>query len=84
VEGGISEITGSIRKPELLKRCVTINQIENYGDSVYRAALAELFDKPNDIALVVKWREIYQKMEATIDGCEDIANILEGIALKYA
>jgi uncharacterized protein len=83
VEGGISEITTHISKPELLKRSVTINQIENYGDAVYRAALVEIFDKPDDLSLVVKWREIYKLMESTTDECEDIADILEGIALKY-
>jgi uncharacterized protein len=83
VEKGVSEITGNIRKPDLLKRCVTINQIENSGDVVFRAALAELFDKPDDIALIVKWREIYKHMETAIDRCEDFADVLEGIAIKY-
>jgi uncharacterized protein len=84
VEGSVSEIKSKINQPDVLKRCVTINQIENSGDVVYRAALAELFDKPNDISLIVKWREIYKHMESTIDGCEDFANILESIAMKYA
>jgi uncharacterized protein Yka (UPF0111/DUF47 family) len=83
VEGGVSEMSSQIRKSKLLKRCATINQIEHSGDSIYRAALAELFAEPNDMATVVKWREVYQKMESTIDGCEDFADALEGIALKY-
>jgi len=83
VEGGISEINTRIRKPELLTRCVTINQIENYGDAVYRAALSELFTCPNDMIFVVKWREIFKKMESIVDGCENVADILEGIVLKY-
>jgi len=85
VKEGVSEISNSMHHSEVLKkRCVTINQIENSGDEVYRKALAELFVQPNDIAAVVKWREIYKKMESTIDGCEAFANILEGIAIKYA
>jgi len=51
---------------------------------VYRSAMAELFDDSADIAGVIKWREIYNHMECVIDRCEDIANILEGVALKYA
>ena len=74
VQGGLSEI---------LKRCVTINQIENSGDVVYHTALVELFIQPNDMASIVKWREIYKKMESAIDGCEVFADILEGIAIKY-
>jgi predicted phosphate transport protein (TIGR00153 family) len=82
VQGGISEINGTIRQAELLKRFMAINQIENAGDVVYRTALVELFDHSTDMVSVVKWREIFQKMENTIDGCEDVANILEGIAIK--
>ncbi len=84
VEGGISEIKGKISQPEIFKRSMAINQIENSGDAVYRAALVELFICPKDMASVVKWREIYKKMESAIDGCETIANILEGFAAKYA
>jgi uncharacterized protein Yka (UPF0111/DUF47 family) len=62
---------------------MTINQIENSGDKVHRAALAELFDHPSDMSFMVKWREAYKQMEATLDGCEDFADILEGIAIKY-
>jgi predicted phosphate transport protein (TIGR00153 family) len=86
VAGGVSEVSSSrIRHPEdILKRCVTINQIENAGDVVYRAALAELFAQPNDMAFVVKWREIYKNMKSAISGCEACADVLEGIAAKYA
>lgn len=79
----VSEINVRINQPELLKRCVNINQLENTGDAVYRAALVELFANPADMASIVKWREIYQNMESTINGCETVADILEGIAIKY-
>jgi uncharacterized protein Yka (UPF0111/DUF47 family) len=36
------------------------------------------------MAFIIKWREIYEYMESAIDSCEDIANVLEGVALKYA
>jgi uncharacterized protein Yka (UPF0111/DUF47 family) len=61
-----------------------INRLENVGDSVYRSALAELFVNSPDFAYLIKWREIYEDIESAIDKCEDIANILEGIVLKYA
>ncbi len=83
VEGGIQEVRGKINQSDLLKRSMTINQIENSGDEVYRSALVELFINPSDMAAVVKWREIYRKMESAIDGCEVFADILEGIAAKY-
>jgi uncharacterized protein len=84
VQGGVSEIKSSICQPEILKRCVAIHNIENSGDMVYRAALVDLFAHPNDMVFIVKWREIYEKMEATLDGCEVCADIMEGIAIKYA
>ena len=84
VEKGVSEIHGRIDRDKLLKLCVEINRLENVGDSVYRSALAELFVKSEDFAYLIKWREIYEHIETAIDRCEDIANILEGVALKYA
>lgn len=84
VEKGVAEIHDRIDRDTLLKRSMEINRLENVGDSVYRAALAELFVNSPDFAYLMKWREIYEDVESAIDKCEDIANILEGIALKYA
>jgi predicted phosphate transport protein (TIGR00153 family) len=84
VEKGVSEIHDRIDRDKLLKRCVEINRLENVGDSVYRAALAELFVSSTDYAHLIKWREIYEDIETAIDRCEDVANVLEGVALKYA
>jgi uncharacterized protein len=84
VEKGVAEIHERIDRDKLLKRSMEINRLENVGDSVYRSALAELFVNSPDFAYLMKWREIYEYVESAIDKCEDIANILEGIALKYA
>ncbi len=84
VEKAVSEVHDRNGRKQLLKRCVEINRLENTGDSVYRSAMAELFDDSTDVASMIKWREIYDHMESVIDRCEDIANILEGVAIKYA
>jgi predicted phosphate transport protein (TIGR00153 family) len=84
VEKAVSEMHDRIRRKQLLKRCVEINRLENLGDIVYRSAMAELFDDSANYATLIKWREIYNHMESVIDRCEDIANILEGVAIKYA
>ena len=84
VEKAVSEVHDHINREKLLKRCMEINRLENDGDSIYRAALAELFSDSTDTASLIKWREIYEHMETAIDRCEDIANVLEGVALKYA
>ncbi|MEE8318126.1 MAG: DUF47 family protein, partial [Dehalococcoidales bacterium] len=80
-------VTGLRRHSELKKildRCIEINRLENMADRVFRSAMAELFDDVVDIAQVIKWREIYEQMESATDRCEDVANVLEGVALKHA
>jgi predicted phosphate transport protein (TIGR00153 family) len=84
VEKAVSEMHDRVGRKQLLKRCVEINRLENLGDIVYRSAMAELFDDSTNYATLIKWREIYNHMESVIDRCEDIANILEGVAIKYA
>ena len=69
---------------QMIERCVEINRLENMGDMVYRSAIAELYNNTSDITQIIKWREIYEHMESATDRCEDVANVLEGIALKHA
>lgn len=69
---------------EILERCIEINSLENEGDQVLREAVAKLFDDEKDPVSIIKWKEIYENMETAIDRCEDVANILEGIVLKYS
>lgn len=83
VEKAISEMHKSINLKKILERCIEINRLENESDMVYRSALAGLFSDEADIAFIIKWREIYEYMESAVDSCEDIANVLEGVALKY-
>ncbi len=68
----------------ILEGCVEINRLENMADRVYRAAIAELFDDTGDITKIIKWREIYEHMESATDRAEDVADVLEGVALKNA
>ena len=72
--------SGKLR--QILEPCVEINRLENVADGVYRAALGDLFNSA-DIARIIKWREIYEHMESATDRCEDVANVLEGVALKH-
>ncbi len=69
---------------QVLEHCVEINRMENAADQIYRSAMAELFEDNSDMSAVIKWREIYEHMESATDRCEDVANVLEGIALKHA
>jgi len=68
----------------ILEQCVEINSLENEADDVHHAAQAELFSNTMDMCEIIKWREIYQHLENATDRGEDVANVLEGIVLKYA
>jgi predicted phosphate transport protein (TIGR00153 family) len=84
VEKAIPMLRSHKELKNILPRCVEINRLENMADRVYRSALAELFDNTTDLARVIQWREIYLHMETATDRCEDVADVLEGVALKHA
>ena len=69
---------------KMLETCVEINRLENAADRIYRAAIGELFENTSDVAELIKWREIYEHLESATDRCEDVADVLEGVALKNA
>jgi len=72
------------QKEAILKICVDVNRIENEGDIILRRALRVLFENPTDPFLLLKQKEIYEHMEEAIDRCEDLANVIETIMIKYA
>jgi len=84
LERAVAGLRHRAKLKQILERCVEINRLENMADRVFRSAMAELFDNTVDITQVIKWREIYEHMESATDRCEDVANVLEGIALKHA
>lgn len=67
----------------MLQDAIELNRLENEADQVLRSALMELFDNSTDPVEIIKWREIYEQLETATDRCEDVANVLEGIVLKY-
>lgn len=64
--------------------CIEINRLENRVDRDFRDALGKLFDELKDPVLIIKWKEIYEHLEDASDKCEDVANVIEAIVLKYA
>ena len=70
------------RFTDVKKICLEINRLENIADQTYREALASLFEGDHSPADLIKWREIYEVLETTTDRCEDVADVVESIALK--
>lgn len=61
---------------------VEINRLENDGDRIVREAIASLFDNGIDPMVVIRWKDIYERLEQAIDATEHVANILENITIK--
>lgn len=68
----------------LLQDCIAIHTQENEGDRIQQHALASLFENGHDPIFIIKWKDIYEELEAATDRCEDVANVIEGIVLKNA
>jgi uncharacterized protein len=68
----------------MIRTCMEINRYENEGDQLIRKAVARLFNEERDAIHVMKWKEIFDYLEDAVDRCEDVANVLEGVALEYA
>lgn len=61
-----------------------IREYEREGDRVNRSAVGDLFHNSLPVIEVIKWQEIYERLETAIDKCEDVAQIIDGISLKHA
>jgi uncharacterized protein len=61
---------------------VEINRLENDGDRIAREAIASLFDNGIDPMVVIRWKDIFERLEEAIDATEHVANILQGIVIK--
>jgi predicted phosphate transport protein (TIGR00153 family) len=66
----------------LMSFTVEINRLENEADGVSRNAVADLFSGRHDVLDVLRWKEIYGRLESATDQCEDVANSIESIVLK--
>jgi uncharacterized protein len=67
---------------ELAPFLVEIHRLENEGDRISRDAVAGLFVTGIDPMVVIRWKDIFESLEASVDACEHVAHLLEGIALK--
>lgn len=68
---------------DVMQYCVEAKKLEEEGDAIYHESLGELFAKERDALEIIKWKEMYDKLEGTLDQSEDVANVLESITLKH-
>ncbi len=84
VSRAVTELRNMKNMRQITDALVQINSIENQGDDIFDMSIEKLFAEENDAKQVIKMREIYQVMEIVTDKCEDAANVIESIIVKYA
>ena len=67
---------------DLGPRLIEIHRLENEGDRLQRDGVASLFAQGIDPMVVIRWKDIFESLEAAVDACERVAHVLEGIALR--
>ncbi|HEV8401316.1 MAG TPA: DUF47 family protein [Gemmatimonadales bacterium] len=80
----LAEAVGRLKKgDDVMRFCVEAKQLEEEGDAIYHEALGQLFEKERDAIEIIKWKEIYDNLENTLDQAEDVANVVESITIKH-
>jgi uncharacterized protein len=84
VRKAVIELRGMKNMKAVTESLVKINSLENQADDLFDMSIERLFETEPDAKEVIKKREIYQVMEIATDKCEDAANVIESIIIKYA
>jgi hypothetical protein len=81
----LAEAVGRLKKgDDVMRFCVEAKRLEEEGDAIYHEALGQMFEKERDAIEIIKWKEIYDNLERTLDQAEDVANVVESITIKHA
>ncbi|HEX3046541.1 MAG TPA: DUF47 family protein [Bacillota bacterium] len=80
----MADLKNMRRSASLRAKIIEVNRLENEGDDIFRNAITNLFASSQDPMEVIKWKEIYEYLENTLDACEDVANSSEGVIMKHA
>ena len=79
---GLNSVSNKAKRTN--EKIISIHKIESEADCLFRKTVAELFKSETNPIEIIKWKEIYQILENTIDKCEKIANTVEGVVIKNA
>jgi uncharacterized protein len=84
IKTAVKELRNMRNMRNITDALVKVNSIENQADDIFDLSIDRLFETEPDAKEVIKKREIYQVMELVTDKCEDAANVIESIIIKYA
>ncbi|HEX6183061.1 MAG TPA: DUF47 family protein [Pyrinomonadaceae bacterium] len=80
----LHEVVSTLERPAgIAPRLVEIHRLENEGDDLYHEAIGDLFRDTPDPLRVIRWKDIYDKLEGAVDRCEQAANIIESVIIKH-
>jgi predicted phosphate transport protein (TIGR00153 family) len=79
----VKELRIMKNKNHILDCCKRIHDLENQADEILRGAVSRLF-KEGDVLLLIKWKEIFERLEKAVDRCENIASTIEGILIEHS
>ena len=68
----------------VIDQVIEVNRLEDEGDEIHREVLYHMFGTEEDPAELMKWYHLYQRIEGSLDACENVANIIQGVVMKYA
>ena len=84
IKNAVKELRNMRDMRKITDALVKVNSIENQADDIFDMSIEQLFEHEPDAKEVIKKREIYHAMETATDKCEDAANVIESIIIKYA
>ncbi|HEX2944961.1 MAG TPA: DUF47 family protein [Clostridia bacterium] len=84
LKGVMAEMKNMKTSKTLRDKIIEVNRLEDEGDKIFRVAIKKLFVNETNAVEVIKWKEIYEFLENTLDACEDVANTVEGVVMKDA
>jgi len=84
VAAAVHELRNLRKKNRVLEHCIEIQRLENLGDHLHHIALASIFKNGLDPLTVIKWKEIVDLIELSMDAAEEVAHVIEGIVLENA
>ncbi len=83
IDGAITHLDSINKDGSVVqKHCIAVYEAENQADQILRAALGHLFKEEKDPVMVIKWKEIFERLERATDRCEEVANIVSGIVIE--
>lgn len=82
VEEAVRLLSDMKNAERILRICHDINMIENEADNIMRSGMERLFAEVSDARTLIRFKELYDLFEATVDGCEDIGDVIHGVVLE--